>query len=879
LRAKVRWHEEGERSTKYFFGLEKQNYRKKTMNKIKIHNNTIYDKEIIQKEQYKFYKQLYSSSLNDNDDISNMFFNSASMKQLDETESLMCNIPITKSELKDTLLTFKTGKTPGNDGLPCEFYKMFWDDIIDPLFECYETAIELGELSSSQKQAVVTLIEKTGKDRAYIKNWRPISLLNFDYKLLSKSISIRIQNFLPSLIHKNQTGFIKGRYIGDSIRVLQDIMLYTVAKNIGGLLLFVDFEKAFDSIEWRFLWKTLNAYNFGDYIIKIIKVLYCKPESCIMNQGLSTHYFDLQRGVRQGDPLSPYLFILALELLAVNIRDRFDIKGIRIGSEEIKLTQYADDMTLIMQDKQSAQKAITVLQEFKKDTGLKINLEKCEGMWLGIDRFNDDKPFDIKWPLKPIRVLGVYLSYNKDEALQVNFEDKIASLLKQLHWWKARKLSLTGKVLIVKALALSKFTLLASLVQIPNHYITKVNSIIFNFIWNGKCDKVKRKIFIQNYQLGGMKMVDFKQVIAGAQLQWLTRYLNLEQNDWKMFFDYFLNVEDPSLFIRSNFALQDLPAIMPDHYRECLVQWQKLRMTQTDELIDFIWYNKDIRINKKVVYCKNMFASGLWVIPDLFDDDSNVIPFETWRARGVHISNYLLWRGLVQIALKLEKTWYSERYRRINKGFIELDCYCISIDQVSQKEVKEAIRYKEYMNIIQTGYSSMNKYETLHGRIDINRWMDIYMLPRICDVSNHIKDLQYKIVHRFLPTQSLLYKMKKINSPLCLYCMMYEDNLEHALYECFVVKNFWFEVFNVWNNITEELIDVNLYNVTFGFFNSENEDDKRILLNTLLLFGKQYIFQQKLNHCFLSLNNFKEFLRFHIMYEEEHSLLSFINAP
>ena len=124
---------------------------------------------------------------------------------------------------------------------------------------------------ASQRQAVITLIDKKGKDRALLKNWRPISLLNFDYKLLSKTISFRVTEYLPKLIHHNQSGFVKGRFIGDSIRVLQDIMLYSLEKRLPGLILFIDFEKAFDTIEWKFIWKALEKYNFGNQLIKWIK--------------------------------------------------------------------------------------------------------------------------------------------------------------------------------------------------------------------------------------------------------------------------------------------------------------------------------------------------------------------------------------------------------------------------------------------------------------------------------------------------------------------------------------------------------------------------------------------------------------------------------
>ena len=163
--------------------------------------------------------------------------------------------------------------------------------------------------------------------------------------------------------------FMKGRFIGDSIRVLQDVMSYTMQKKLSGLLLFIDFEKAFDTIEWEFIWKALKKFNFGDYLIKLVQILYTNPESCVMNNGFSSRYFNLNRGVRQGDPLSPYIFILAVELLAINIREQHSIKGFKIGENEIKLTLYADDMTLMLQDKYSAKNALDIFKCLKRNQG------------------------------------------------------------------------------------------------------------------------------------------------------------------------------------------------------------------------------------------------------------------------------------------------------------------------------------------------------------------------------------------------------------------------------------------------------------------------------------------------------------------------------
>ena len=122
--------------------------------------------------------------------------------------------------------------------------------------------------ASSQKQALITLIEKRGKDRSLLENWRPISLVNVDAKIMSKVIATRIKNVLTSIIYHNQTGFIKDRYIGETVRSIFDIIDYTVDENIPGLLIFIDFQKAFDSLEWNFLLRCLESFNFGSSLIR-----------------------------------------------------------------------------------------------------------------------------------------------------------------------------------------------------------------------------------------------------------------------------------------------------------------------------------------------------------------------------------------------------------------------------------------------------------------------------------------------------------------------------------------------------------------------------------------------------------------------------------
>lgn len=256
-----------------------------------------------------------------------------------------------------------------------------------------------------------------------LTSWRPITLLNIDYKILAKTIAKRKEPFLPKLIHSDQTGFIKDRYIGQNIRLLSDLM---DAKKISGIFLLVDFEKAFDSIEWSFINNTLELFNFGASIRKWFSVLYNGGETAVMNAGYMTDYFQISRGMQQGCPLSPFLFILAVELLASKIRQAQDCKGISLPNhQEVKISQFADDTTLIMSDTNSLKAALQTVDNFGTVSGLKLNKKKTKAMWIGSSKQKNIKILEFSVTKDPIKILGTYLSHNLDKSINANFYIKI----------------------------------------------------------------------------------------------------------------------------------------------------------------------------------------------------------------------------------------------------------------------------------------------------------------------------------------------------------------------------------------------------------------------------------------------------------------------
>ena len=203
------------------------------------------------------------------------------------------------------------------------------------LLECLNKVFSLGEFSTSQSQAVVTLLEKKGRDKRYIKNWRPISLLKVDVKIVSKVLAIRLKKVISNLVSSDQTAYVPGRYIRESERLTSDLLEYTNIHNLPGYMVTIDIEKAFDSVDYTFLLCALRKFGFGSNFIKWVKIILNRQESCIMNNGHSTGYFALSSGTRQGDPISAYIFILVMEVLFIQIRSNKNIRSLTIFNYEV----------------------------------------------------------------------------------------------------------------------------------------------------------------------------------------------------------------------------------------------------------------------------------------------------------------------------------------------------------------------------------------------------------------------------------------------------------------------------------------------------------------------------------------------------------------
>ena len=336
LRSRVRYEELGEKPTKYFFNLENRQFTNKVMNKIIDENGDEYTKtKDVLNCQKRFYENLYNDiNIIDDTHISDILGENETKLSDQEAENLEGEITLT--ELAQALKNMKNDKSPGLDGFTAEFFKFFWIDISVFVLRSLNMGYRTGNLSVTQKQGIITCLPKPNKNRHFLKNWRPISLLNVVYKLASAVIANRIKVVLNSLIHEDQKGFISGRFIGENVKLIYDILFETKSQNLPGLILSVDFEKAFDTVSWKFIEKVLDYFNFGPSVKSWIKLFQNGSESCIIQNGHMSDFLQLKRGCRQGDPLSPYIFILCAEILGKLIRKNQTLKGIIINGKEFR---------------------------------------------------------------------------------------------------------------------------------------------------------------------------------------------------------------------------------------------------------------------------------------------------------------------------------------------------------------------------------------------------------------------------------------------------------------------------------------------------------------------------------------------------------------
>ena len=680
IRSKAVWHEQGEKCNKFFLGLEKRNKSKSTIKKLRISEKDVTDPKEIMSEIRNFYKEKYSEKIKKTPQECCEFLETVSLPSLTPEEAEPCGTLLTSEEVFNALNEMQNNKTPGNDGLPREFFVCFFDLVKTDLLNCLNQCWETGELTYSQSQAIVTLVEKPNKDTRLLKSWRPISLLNTDLKLISKVLANRIQNVLPSLISENQSAFVKGRCIGDPIRLISDILHETECKGIPAIIFAADFEAAFDSVHHALIFETMKKFGFTDDFIKWIKLLHKNTKSCIINNGFSTGYFTLNRGTRQGDPLSPYIFILVVEVLAAMVRQNKEIKGLTFGNFEIKQCLFADDITYFLKDYDSFLTLEDTISIFTDFSSLKVNFEKSEVAWIGSKKFSDAPVDGVKWinlTKEVVRILGIYFTYNKSLSNEYNFTRVKENIKVVLNIWKSRNLTIMGKNTIIKNLVLPKVSYVTSFLKEPKDFVKEIQGLLIKFLWHGGKSKIKYSALLKDQKEGGLKFPDLQTKIDTQRIMLVKRLLIDSNSSWTAIPNCYLKQIGGSQTIRTNFDTSNIPRSTPLFYKTCLMCWAKFAfvkpVSENEIANECLWNNVYIKNKFPCMFVDEMLSRGFHCVGELFGKNGYIKSLEQIlndNANSPLYSKYFLyWAKLIK---SLPKN-YVKTMNQLNCNYVKFD--------------------------------------------------------------------------------------------------------------------------------------------------------------------------------------------------------------
>ena len=657
--------EHGNKSSKLLANLLKQNKEKCTISSIKTSNGTIsQDPQEINNTFREFYQTLYSSQKNPSDLDIDTFLNTINLPKLTEEQIQSLEAPILIEELHKALQHMSDGKAPGPDGYPVEFYKEFWPLISPTLFKMIVNIKESRTLPPCMNCANISLLLKPEKDPTLPSSYRPISLINVDLKIISKTLASRIEKITPHIIHPDQTGFIKGRHSTNNTRRLINLIDHCHINKQKAIVVSLDAEKAFDRVNWKFLIATLQKFGFRENYLNWIKILYDSSSACVKTNDQISRSFNLERGTRQGCPLSPSLFALFIEPLATAIRQNTNIKGIQTANINHKISLYADDVLLFLTNAQtSLHKTIALIDNFSSLSEYSINWSKSVVLPINSTFINTPRA-----PLKPgnIKYLGINISAKLSDLVHLNYTPLIKTIKDDLTRWITLPISLMGRIATIKMMILPKINYMFSMIPTapPKTWFNSPDSHISIFLWKNKTPRISLKTLQNSKDQGGLELPHIKNYYLANKVIYIQKWINQNPLD-----ESWLDTEKTFC---GELRINDLPFLSPAIKKHsCFTStnistslsawWEFLKITGSSLIpckLTPIWNNPDILQRKKTINFPRWQNKGIRIFEQLMPENSFIQFSDLVDTYGLSQNNYLEYlqlKSIIQAKFNLDQ--------------------------------------------------------------------------------------------------------------------------------------------------------------------------------------------------------------------------------
>jgi exonuclease III len=542
-KSRVQWLKEGERNTKFF---HKAMTHRRHINRITQleddHGTPIKDHDQIAETLTSFYQDLLTETNTSREEaIQKVTRHIPKLITPDQNSALLR--PITQSEVDLAVKNMPPGKAPGPDGFTTDFFHHCWEMIKEDVWRVVEESRTSGKVLTALNATFITLIPKEERV-THPKQFRPISLCNVIYKIVTKVIANRLKPILPFIISNEQSGYVEGRQIMDSVILANEVVHSLKSSNTPGMLIKLDLSKAFDRLSWQYMRAVLESFGFSISWIEWILALTSSPFFSILVNGSPARPFHSSRGIRQGDPLSPFLFVIMAEGLGRYLKDAVldgSLSGLPIHDlhPAPSHSQFVDDtLLMITPTVRDANKLNSILSDFSDASGMLLNLDKSKLFF-----FNTPIPVQVHLSTLlgiarsslPSTYLGIPLS--GESAKSISWDSLLLSLANRLNNWTFRPLNIAARLILLKSVLQALPTYLFTALAAPVSVIKAIRSIQRNFLWQGHHSNKKWALvgwekLCKPKKLGGLGIRDPGKMnkVMGAKMWW--RWLQYPQELW-----------------------------------------------------------------------------------------------------------------------------------------------------------------------------------------------------------------------------------------------------------------------------------------------------------------------------------------------------------
>ena len=637
-----------------------------------------------------------------------------------------------------------------------------------------------------------------------------------------------------------------------------DIMLEMAAGDETGLILLVGYEKTFDSLSWSFITQTLELFNFGENIIGWFETLRKNSKSCVTLNGHLLEYFALEQGCRQGDPISPYLFILCGEILSTAIRNDPKIEGLTIHNEEHKISQYADDTSLYLKDTERClSQALTSLKWFHSISGLKINIKKTKVIRIGNIRETDRRycrENDLDW-VNVFVSLGIIFKVNDmGNITNYNIEAKLKDIRNLLNVWLMRNITPMGRIQVAKSLALSKIThILLSLPSPDKETVTKLDNLLTNFVWRNKRHCVNRDMLQTQSSKGGVNMINVNDFDLGLKITWL-RKLRKEEK-WFTIAQK-LNMEN--LFIMRPKEILNIKnrchnPFWKDVCRAAIKLHNLLSYNDAEEIRKApLWGNTRINIPT----CHSWYKKGIVEEGDLFDTEGEVRTLEEIQEKIGNPIPFVTYHGIVSA---IPRTWKASMRENLNQTEnLQLSKFQAIIikDNKGCRSIRDVFQNKD---IVPWWEGKWNN--SLTEVIDRREWAIYYNNNNKTRARINLQYFQYQVLTRTLVTNKKLKQFKISEDDNCSFCNNEAETIEHLFFYCPKINDLWGKYIKWVQSVNYNKIELDIKLILLG--------PKKIdpLLFTIITIVKQIIYKKRHKNKAPTLAQIQCILKYHMNIE------------